>query len=304
MSYSATWLPDAIRDMGVEVVEVDGWQNRGHGDVDPMVYVSHHTADGPNGRTPSLGIVINGAAYTAPGPLANILQSREDGEGNDKAYIVAAGTSYNAGTGGWNGVSGNSHTIGNEIEHVGTEPIPQHRVETACRIAAGCLKAMGRDANNHCQHWEWSWPPGSKIDVCCGNGPNGKCDGDEWRELTRRIMEGTQPTPSPPESHQIMEEGMRVIVGPRQGMNGMVGYCLDGDQLMVEWNGHDREVFGMQIPSKVVDFMEGCGGIQFQYLAVGKDPNVNDLRSKVMQQIRWPGGEEPENLESIIFIHD
>lgn len=199
MSYSALWLPDAIRDMGVEPVEVDGWQNRGHGDVDPLVFVSHHTADGPNGAVNSLGVVVNGASYTASGPLANILQSREPGEGNDRAFIVAAGTSYNAGTGGWNGASGNVHTIGNEIEHTGTAPLPRHRMETACKIAAGCLLAMGQPAENHCHHWEWSWPPGSKIDVCCQDDGQ-KCSGDEWRALTDQYMHGgPAPGPAPPD---------------------------------------------------------------------------------------------------------
>jgi hypothetical protein len=245
MSYSALWLPDAIRSMGVEVVEVDGWQDRGHGDVDPQVYVSHHTADGPVGAVNSLGVVINGASYTAPGPLANILQSREPGQGNDKAYIIAAGTSYNAGTGGWNGVSGNNHTIGNEIEHTGTAPLPEDRKLTACKIAAGCLLAMGQPADNHCHHWEWSWPPGSKIDVCCE--PDGqKCSGDGWRALTAELMRGGGPTPEPPPSRKKVP---MAVVGHHWPDGSAPGdnddwYAIDGGILLHQFGG-DREVLGI-----------------------------------------------------------
>jgi hypothetical protein len=208
----ALWLPDAIRDMGVEPVEVDGWQTRGHSDLYPEVVVSHHTADGPNGIIPSLNICMYGAPYTAPGPLSNIVQSREPGYGRDKAYIIAARTSYNAGTGGWNGVSGNDHTIGNEIEHTGTAPLPQHRVETACKIAAGCLLAMEMPVDNHCMHWEWSWPPGSKIDPCC-RADGGSCSGGEWRDLTGRYMAGGGSTPAP--------------INYAKGTNGMVVEIID-----------------------------------------------------------------------------
>jgi hypothetical protein len=33
MTYSLTWLPEVLRDAGLEVLEVAGWQTRGHGDM-------------------------------------------------------------------------------------------------------------------------------------------------------------------------------------------------------------------------------------------------------------------------------
>lgn len=259
MAYSALWLPDAIRDMGVEPVEVDGWQDRGHGDVDPVVFVSHHTADGPVGAVNSLGIVINGASYTAPGPLANILQSREPGEGNDRAFIVAAGTSYNAGTGGWNGVSGNVHTIGNEIEHTGREPLPQHRVETACKIAAGCLLAMGQGAGNHCHHWEWSWPPGSKIDVCCQDDGQ-KCDGATWRALTAQYMLGGGPTPPTP--------ALPVPIGQENTVGVLV---IDGHEQIVTVSAA-----GVLLHSSF-NSATGAPEVRDERLLTGLDPNVQPV---------------------------
>jgi hypothetical protein len=289
----ALWLPDAIRDEGVEVVEVDGWQTRGHGDPDYEngAFVWHHTADGPNGRVPSLNICINGASYTASGPLCNVVQSRES-DVPDKAYVIAAGVSYNAGTGGWNGVSRNMRALGLEIEHTGTAPFPEHRREISLKIAAGCLKAMGRSVDYACHHFEWSYPPGSKIDVCCSLDGGSKCDGDEWRELTRQIMAGGAPS-KPPEEPAKRRNRMEVVVGPRDGVLGNVANLRDGDRLLVEWSGNERDVFGMMIPSKCVDFLQGTAGVDLVYLGTTDDPNVNHLKGLVMTQLRWPEANEP-----------
>jgi hypothetical protein len=32
MTFSLLWLPDVLRAAGLQVIEVPGWQNRGHGD--------------------------------------------------------------------------------------------------------------------------------------------------------------------------------------------------------------------------------------------------------------------------------
>lgn len=187
-----TGLADRIRARGVDVVEVSGWQDRGHGEPDFAGFVWHHTAGGPTGIAPSLGICINGGANTAPGPLCNVLQSREAGEGNDRAFVIAAGTAYHAGYGGFNGLTGNSRVWGLEIEHVGTIPLPDHRRATAIKIAAGALDGVGAtDASHACQHSEWSgYGDGSKIDVAT------EVDPDEWRRLLTDVLRGG-PTPPP-----------------------------------------------------------------------------------------------------------
>jgi len=156
--------------MGLDVVECDGWQTRGSTSFNPRGSVNHHTAGGANGATPSLNTCINGRPDLA-GPLCNVMQSREPGEGNDKAYVVAAGTANHAGSGGWMGLSGNSSVWGLEIEHTGTEPLPMHRQETAAAIHAAMFSG---DTRYVCQHYEWTT---RKIDAAQGVDP------DQFRQM-------------------------------------------------------------------------------------------------------------------------
>ena len=45
MPYSLTWLPDVLLDAGLKVALVDGWKERGRGDVGTIRGVlCHHTA--------------------------------------------------------------------------------------------------------------------------------------------------------------------------------------------------------------------------------------------------------------------
>lgn len=157
MSYD-TGIADRLRAMGLRVQECDGWTTHGSSSFGPQGSVNHHTAGGANGSTPSLGTVYNGRPDLA-GPLANVMQSREPGEYNDIAYVIAAGRANHAGEGGWHGLSGNSSVYGLEIEHTGTEPLPMHRQETAAAIHAAMF---GGDPAMCCQHREWT---SRKIDA-------------------------------------------------------------------------------------------------------------------------------------------
>lgn len=154
-----TGLRDRIAAKGVPVEETAGWPTRGrdYATYRPRVALLHHTAGSTRGRTPSLATVLYGRPRL-PGPLCHVLQSREPGGGPDKAYLVAAGVANHAGSGDWKGYSGNASAAGLEVEHHGTGPVPQHRLETAARIVAAMLEAPGstRDAAYACQHFEWT----------------------------------------------------------------------------------------------------------------------------------------------------
>lgn len=166
-------LANVLRNAGLIVEEVAGWQNAGHGDVDPQVVVNHHTAGGPNGRAPSLATCIYGVPGV-PGPLCNVMQTREE-TGPDHFIVIAAGNSYNAGTGGWAGFTGNMHTIGLEVEHTGVEWFPDDRREYTWRFNAAVLNWLGIDSSRSCQHFEWS--DTGKIDIAQGVDPN------YWRHM-------------------------------------------------------------------------------------------------------------------------
>lgn len=153
-----TRLADRIRAKGVAVEEVAGWQTRGRpAAYQPRGAVNHHTAGARSGLTPSLATVLYGRS-DVPGPLAQVLQSREADPSTDKAYVVAAGAANHAGAGGWNGLTGNTSVGGLEVEHHGTGPVPQERLEISARIIAALLEAPGstRNAAYACQHFEWT----------------------------------------------------------------------------------------------------------------------------------------------------
>lgn len=149
-----TGLLDDLRRFDVPVIEIDGWRTRGHETIHPHVGVNHHTAGGRIGPTPSLDICINGRGGPSPvpGPLCNVLLGRDG-----VARLIAAGTSNNAGKGGWLGYSGNTNTLGLEVEHVGTlaEPVTPELVDLMVRVQAA-FAWQRYDADHVCQHFEWT----------------------------------------------------------------------------------------------------------------------------------------------------
>jgi len=108
------------------------------------------------------------------------MQSREP-DGNDIAYVVAAGRANHAGEGGWHGLSGNSSVYGLEIEHTGTSPISEGRQRRAAQIHAAMF---GGDVSYVCQHYEWT---SRKIDLAEG------CNGDTFRAYVSDAMGGYRP---------------------------------------------------------------------------------------------------------------
>ena len=177
-----TNLANRLRAAGLRVVECSGWQSRGSSDFSPRGSVNHHTAGPSSGATPSLNTCINGRPDLA-GPLCNVMQSREP-DGNDIAYVVAAGRANHAGSGGWKGLSGNSSVWGLEIEHTGTSPLSQGRQQIAARIHAAMF---GGDPSMVCQHFEWT---SRKIDAATGVDPNA------FRQMV--AAGGQAPVPPPP----------------------------------------------------------------------------------------------------------
>ena len=195
-----TGLADWIRLAGLRCEEAAGWQTRGHGEVrddkQNIVVVDHHTAGSPLGRAGSLSTCLYGVPGV-PGPLANVLQTREP-DGNDVFIVIAAGVSYNAGSGGFAGVSGNRSTVGIECEHTGVVTYPAHRASLTQRFNAAVLKGLGHpDGSRSCQHSEWS--TAGKIDIATG------VDRDAWRAATTQFMRGG-PLPAPDQEDEMQRD--------------------------------------------------------------------------------------------------
>lgn len=150
----------ALKDWGLTVVEVAGWETRGDPYFQPHGHVLHHDviADQPgtSDRVPSLIVV---GRSDLPGPLCNFWLERD---GN--VHLVAAGEANHAGEGGWRGLSGNHSVWGTEMNNLGTpaDPWPDAQLEAMVRLAAATAEFSGFDASYVCGHKEWA--PDRKID--------------------------------------------------------------------------------------------------------------------------------------------
>jgi len=161
-------LADRLRARGLTVVEVAGWHTRGHDfPVRPDGAIRHWTAGALFGDAPSLRVCTHGRQDLV-GPLCNVFQSRAvDSRGLDVVHVVAAGKANHAGTGSWNGASGNYAFLGLEIEWAGpTEPFAPVRnrkftSELVMRALLDC--AAGNNTDDVCEHREYA--PTRKIDT-------------------------------------------------------------------------------------------------------------------------------------------
>lgn len=173
----ALFIPQVLRDAGLQVVEVGGWQLRGVPFSVPRLagHIGHHTASNANsGAMPTLPTLIHGRPDLA-GPLA------QTGLGRDaRWYVVASGRANHAGTGQWPGiVLGNGDTLATEAENngLGTETWSAAMVRSYAIGVAALLKAQGLPAERFCAHYEWATHPvGRKVDPR-GNWQGG---GDWW----------------------------------------------------------------------------------------------------------------------------
>ena len=162
MTYAAAWLADVLRAAGLRVVEQEGWQERGHGDMGHIRGVlCHHTAGPLHGEAPSMPTVIHGRP-DLPGPLANLVLGR-----SGTFYVIAAGRAYHAGAGEWQGVvNGNSELIGIEAENTGLEndPWPAPQIQAYHEGCSAILKHIGAPLIMCAGHKEYALPKGRKTD--------------------------------------------------------------------------------------------------------------------------------------------
>src|SRR5215467_9227561 len=186
MANSLIWLPDVLKNAGQKVALVDGWQDRGRGDVGQILGVlCHHTAGPRNGTMPSLNTLVKGRS-DLPGPLAQL------GLGRDGTYFVlAAGRANHAGRGNWKGiVNGNTNLIGIEAENTGLandSPWPDVQMDAYQRGVAAILQHIGKGPEFCAGHKEYALPAGRKSDPDFAMEP--------FRTAVAAIMNGTAPPP-------------------------------------------------------------------------------------------------------------
>lgn len=162
MTYSLLWLPEVLRKAGLNVIEQDGWQDRGHGDMGKIFGIlAHHTAECRDDDTqPALKTITHGRVDLL-GPLAHLGL----GQAGDY-YMIAAGKAWHAGKGEWHGVvDGNTHLIGIEAENDGIgEAWPEVQMEAYAKGCAAIAKYCGFGSVMVAGHKEWALPRGRKCD--------------------------------------------------------------------------------------------------------------------------------------------
>ena len=181
------WLPDVLREAGLSVNEVSGWQGRGAAAMrDVRGVMLHHTAGGANGNFPSLGTLLNGRPGI-PGPLANLGLSRDG-----VWQVIASGVANHAGEGFHDGLpqhKASYHMIGVEAESTGEGPSDwtPAQLESYPRGVAALLRHLGRGAEWAVAHKEWAGYRG-KIDPARWPG-----DMDGFRDTVRAYLEDDMP---------------------------------------------------------------------------------------------------------------
>lgn len=181
---TATQIVAALKKWGITPVEISGWathnrnQKGAWGGVNGFIW--HHTgADVSDGKSYAAGFLYNGDS-ALPGPLCH-LSVGSDG----KVYLVGWGRANHAGggdqkvldhviaedytgilkptKGNSNGVDGNAHFYGMEIQYSGSHGMNPSQYSSALKVSAAILDFHKWSAKSVIGHGEWSsdkWDPG------------------------------------------------------------------------------------------------------------------------------------------------
>lgn len=189
LDWAADCAREAVAGTGYRVLEVAGWQTRGHGGYRVVEgIVGHHTGtpDKAAGDYPSLNIVTNGRADLA-GPLCTF------GLGRDGTiYVVAAGLAWHAGASAWAGfVDLNDEFAGVEAESAGGGKWTREQLDCYPRLVGAFLRRINRTPERYISHRGCAKPAGRKPD------PTGI--DDKWmRDEVVRLAAGPAPAPASP----------------------------------------------------------------------------------------------------------
>lgn len=151
-------LPAALDAAGLPVVETPGWLARGKELTAVRGVVWHHTGSPHRaGRDmPTLQYLINGGSTP---PWGNIGLGR-----SGTCYLVAGGRANHAGVGSWHGLTGNSDTIGIEMESPGDGSWTPEQRAIMPVLGRAIRAAYGVPTARQISHAEWALPRGRKTD--------------------------------------------------------------------------------------------------------------------------------------------
>jgi hypothetical protein len=151
---------DELRARGHKVVEVPGWETRGHGDVlEPAGAVNHWTAGARTGNAPSLRVVTHGR----PGLRNALCHTYQDRAAT--LYIVAARVAWHAGAGSWPGLAGNRDCLGHEPECAGPGDWRPGQLELLADLDVVQALVFNYPLGRIIDHFEWTTRKVDRHDV-------------------------------------------------------------------------------------------------------------------------------------------
>lgn len=219
----ALWLADVLRDAGLKVVEMPGWQSHGRGELTAIKGVLlHHTGAGSSAALRNL---ISAGRRDLPGPLSQLFLD-DDGT----YYVIASGRSNHAGRGRWQDVTnGNSVLIGIEAKNAGDgkDDWPDAQMYAYIVGVAAIAKRAGFDPVMAAGHKEYALPRGRKVDPTF--------DMVQFREALEELgdvvtgVQPTMPTKTDPVRAMLQKGDMGRSVEELQKLLGFTGDDVDGN---------------------------------------------------------------------------
>ncbi len=201
-----TDLADVLRNAGLRVVEIDGWETRGRppdkGDFDPQGILQHHTG----ARDQDVASTMDDREYAVwlatvgrpdlPPPLCQISTGRDG-----TVYVCAAGRANHAGvalpSGPMPGGDGNALYLGNENQNTGTEGWKPAQLAAMVLADAAISRAYAWPADHTRAHWETSttgkWDPGDPDGIPLGD--KRVMDMDRFRAAVKATIQEDEMSP-------------------------------------------------------------------------------------------------------------
>lgn len=212
-----TWLPQTLRDAGINVVETSGWRSRSHGELPSNVKVVWHHDASPPGDSPG---ALNWMISNYPESSANIWVNRQG-----VWHMVGTGVSWHAGR-VKDGMPDNFSSIGIETDHTTAELWPPAQLDSLRKGTAAIFAKQGVAADWLHFHKTICSPTGRKSD------PDGLDLGPERSRVAKLITGGSTPpvkpeapkppTPEPPPSMDWNDDMPLIIGGKDRGSQAVI----------------------------------------------------------------------------------
>lgn len=219
-----TDLADVLRAGGCNVIEYDGWQNRGRppstGDFNPSGVLCHHTASPDSWSDQNDIDCILGGNSSAPGPISQLYQSRHNPW---PIYVLASGRSNHGGSGripGYNCGDMNAELLGIEAGQSGSTRWPDQMVDHYAKVVAALNAGYNWSLDRTLLHVTTGPPCGnSKIDPSGPwlrepNLPLNNPGGSSWDLATwqQYVSEHSGAVPIPPPITPVGDDVAKCII--------------------------------------------------------------------------------------------